>query len=257
MLRKLALGLGLSVFAGLLSSPVTMAKTTGASHTHAKQSLVALGDSITYGYDLNTNANGTVNNQHPSKKAFPYLIGHQENMRVRDLGVPGWTSSQLLNALQSNKKYRQAVQHASVITIDIGSNDLLNVLKTASSSDPTALGNALAVAGHNLVASTLPNILQQVHTLNPSARVILYNLYDPWPVQSPIHQLADSLLGTLDTQGISSLAQQSGARYADAYDAFNGKQSQYVLPGNVHPTVAGQAELAELGENALDTSSAP
>ena len=41
-----------------------------------------------------------------------------------NLGIPGWTSGDLLNALQNDPAFRKQVSDADVVTWDIGGNDL-------------------------------------------------------------------------------------------------------------------------------------
>ena len=77
-----------------------------------KLNIVALGDSITFGYPP------------PSTTGFPDLITGARN--VEKFGGSGATSSQLLAAIQSNpKEFKRALKKADVITINIGSNDLM------------------------------------------------------------------------------------------------------------------------------------
>ncbi|RIV26452.1 SGNH/GDSL hydrolase family protein [Alicyclobacillaceae bacterium I2511] len=214
--------------------------------------LVALGDSISFGYNLGPN-----NNQ-PSQKAFPYLLAKWNGDTVQDLGVPGWTSSNLLTALQQNTAFQSTVRQASVITIDIGSNDLLGLaeqdgLLTASNPDVTPQEQsqfAQAIAGF---AQNLPQILERVHSLAPHAYIVLYNLYDPISSQyTGLHALAEQLVGK-ENQVIAGVASQAGLTVADAYAAFNGNQNVLVRPADVHPTVLGQDALAAVGERALTT----
>ena len=74
--------------------------------------ILALGDSITFGYPP------------PSTTGFPDLISGVRN--VEKVGGSGATSSQLLAAIQSNpKEFKRALKKADVITINIGSNDLM------------------------------------------------------------------------------------------------------------------------------------
>ena len=71
-----------------------------------------MGDSITFGYPP------------PSTTGFPDLISGARN--VEKIGGSGATSSQLLAAIQSNpKEFKRALKKADVITINIGSNDLM------------------------------------------------------------------------------------------------------------------------------------
>lgn len=240
---------------GLLSFAVAWPMEASASATSGFSlapsvghgTLVALGDSITYGYNLG-------NNKHPSPKAFPYLIGKQLNLHVSDLGVPGWTSAQLLHAVKDNSSMRDSIQSAKMITVDIGSNDLL---RTAFKNEQT-LNQSIDVARMKpkllLSVATMKRhvnkILSQIHRLNASAVVVVYNLYDPIsPKEQTLHALAEYTIQAANL-AIAQAAVAHKDPVADAYDALH-QYSVDVLAGGVHPTVTGQKLLATQGETAV------
>lgn len=220
--------------------------------TAQKGMLVALGDSITFGYNLGPN------NKQPAHEAFPYLLGKWNGDTVRDLGVPGWTSADLLTALQQDTTLQSTVRQASVVTIDIGSNDLLGLAEKdglLNSSNPVVTPQEQAQFAQAIAefAQNLPQILAQVHHLAPHAYVVLYNLYDPISSQFVnLHALAEQLVGQ-ENQVIAKMASQAGLPVANAYAAFNGRQDILVRPADVHPTILGQDALAAVGEQALTT----
>ena len=236
-----------------MSSGVAMAATQSETRVSAlpQKQLVALGDSISYGYNLGPN-----NNQ-PSTYAFPYLIGEATNEKVQDLSVPGATSSDLLNLLQTSPQVDAAVRGASTVTIDIGSNDLLQIASAdglLSPSPPvltTAEQNQFAAAIQKFSAN-LPRILAIVHQFAPKANVVLYNLYDPFSSQTApaLHALAEQMIAP-ENQIITAVATQAGLPVVDAYSLFDNRQAYLVLPGDVHPTILGQAVLAIVGYGVL------
>ncbi|MCF8565171.1 SGNH/GDSL hydrolase family protein [Alicyclobacillus tolerans] len=234
-----------------LSPAVAMADTTGAPVTAQHGSLVALGDSISYGYNLGPN------NLQPSTEAFPNLLAKLNQDTVQNLAVPGWTSGDLLAALQNNSSFQSAVKSAKVVTVDIGSNDLLGLASTdglLTSLNPslTAQQQSQFAAAIAQFAKNLPDIINRVHSLNPSAYIVLYNLYDPFDATllPGLHNLAEKLIGQ-ENQIISQTAATSHLTVANAYQAFNGRQAVFVRPLDVHPTVYGQDALATVGEAAL------
>ena len=218
---------------GLVAVPSASAKSP-----EAQPSLVALGDSITFGYNLG------INNDHPSKEAFPYIIGQDEDFRVRDLGVPGWTSAQLLTALQTDPKFQEAVSHADDITIDIGNNDLLQGLKATG-------GNPLQMQGYiRQMLGNLDEILTLVHNQSPHAKIVVYNIYNAFQTIDPLHLYSYQTLPAINL-AIAGVAQKHGVALADAYGTFGEDQAIYVRLGDIHPTVLGQDALAQIGEKAL------
>ncbi|WP_304457936.1 SGNH/GDSL hydrolase family protein [Alicyclobacillus sendaiensis] len=244
----------------VLSPPQGAADVHVASAAHAALApdethvLVALGDSITFGYNLG-------NNHEPSPLAFPYLLAKKEGWRAVDLGVPGWTSGDLLRALRTNAAMRADVAAAQVITVDIGSNDLLLpalamlpkgadwARVTPTSSQAATLASKLA-QGIQDVRSNLASILSLLHQDNPRATVVVYDLYNPFPASDKwLHQTAESAIVAANV-AIAADAVAVGDPVADAYDTLTDPSAD-ILPHDVHPTALGQRLLAEAGEQAL------
>ncbi|ASK64304.1 lipolytic protein G-D-S-L family [Virgibacillus phasianinus] len=229
-----------------------LSTTSFAKSDQAKKSLVALGDSIPFGLNLGQN------NDTPSKLAYPFLIGDDADLRVRDLGVPGWKTTQMLNALKTDQKYRQAVRHADFIVLTIGNNDLLQALKaaqTGSAGNPYLFMQTLQmeIQKSNLFMN-IGEIIKETRTLT-DAPVVVYNVYNPFQVDDPLHVIATQILPSIN-KTFADLITYTDIFYgnvflADAYSAFGQKQSVYVREGDIHPTIEGQIKLAEIGLEAL------
>ena len=169
-----------------------------------KLNIVALGDSITFGYPP------------PSTTGFPDLITGVRN--VEKFGGSGATSSQLLAAIQSNpKEFKRALKKADVITINIGSNDLMQATNMSTlfaklqplvpNLEENLANGKVAQAiqttpltpptSQQLVAYT-SNLAKIIATVKKESRapIILYNLYNPIVMSNnPI--LNQALLGPL------------------------------------------------------------
>lgn len=209
-----------------------------------------MGDSITFGYNLDD----THNNSVPSQSAFPYLIGKADHLRVSDLGIPGWTSSDLLSNLQS-PNFSRAIRGASAITIDIGSNDLLQWASASGllSGGTTSLNPQQLLQVQSIITQFGKNFAASIAMIRSesSAPIIAYNLYDPFPSQSPLNPLDEQLEALMNGAITQAAAANKDVVVADAHAAFAGNQLTDVRVGDVHPTVAGQAVLAQVGEKAL------
>ncbi|MBT2581194.1 GDSL-type esterase/lipase family protein [Planococcus sp. ISL-109] len=227
----------------LLSSPAAFAKSD-----NAKESLVAVGDSIPFGYNLGQT------NKNPAKTSYPYLIGKLSDLRVRNLGVPGWQSDQLLTALQTNQKYRQAIIHSDYVAVTIGSNDFLEILRAAaaeSGGNQVLFQQLLQQKLNNSdVFDNITQIIQEIRALTDSP-IVLYNVYNPFQLNDPLHFVADAFLPQINAAFAGLAFSNQDVYLADAYTAFGNDQATYVLPGDIHPTEAGQAKLAEIGLQAF------
>src|SRR4030042_6070074 len=95
---------------------------SGSQVFAATWNYTAFGDSLAYG-------TGATNNQGYVDQYKSYLeADNQATVTLYNLGVPGWTSADLLNALKKNSTFRLAAAGSDVITVDIGGNDLLRAV---------------------------------------------------------------------------------------------------------------------------------
>ena len=86
--------------------------------------VVSLGDSIARGYDCEAEeAYGNLVAEYMQEQ----LIG-KADIRFCNFGTDGDTSAMLLKKLEDNDQLRLAVKNASLITISIGGNDLLQAM---------------------------------------------------------------------------------------------------------------------------------
>ena len=197
-----------------------------------------------------------------SPNAFPSLIANGQ-FNVTNLGVPGWTSADLLNALKTNPTFKKSLKSADIVTLDIGNNDLLQAAGLSQIlQNPTPvqltpeLQQKLALAEQQLGIN-----LQAIITLikkQTDAPIILYNLYNPFgassdPFLGSLHSFGEQIIPVVNSQIISPIAIQTGSHLADSYTAFNGHQATFIIPGDVHPTLAGHQALAQLADKALLT----
>lgn len=238
-----------------LQNAASQAATAVAKH---EPSLVALGDSITFGYNLSDTDNNTL----PSAFAFPALISKADNLKLSNLGTPGWTSADLLNAL-SSPNFQQAIAGANVVVLDIGSNDLLGPaaqMGLLSQGEANPSGNitvtpeeqkAFATAVTNF-GTNLTEIVGGIRKLT-TAPVLLYNLYNPFPASTGL----GGVTAQLETPMNNIIAQVGAAvpnvYFVNANQAFANNQLTYVriAEHDVHPTPTGQGVLAQAGEQAL------
>ncbi|PSL41834.1 lysophospholipase L1-like esterase [Planomicrobium soli] len=243
----------LIVFLMALSLPMTSAfahNNYGKDYDrhHGKDTLVALGDSAPFGYSPHRN------NDRPAKYAFPYLIGAKADLKVQNLAVPGWKTDDLLDALDTDKRFRHAVKKADYVILNIGGIDFIELLKAAhaeSRGDNKLFHKLLAQKLANTdVFDNLNEIIKEIRSLT-DAPIVLYNLYNPFQVKDPFHQVVDRYLPQIN-EGYKKLADSNKkVKLANADKAFGDNQAKYVFPKDVHPTKAGHVRLAKIGLRAL------
>ena len=218
-----------------------------------RPTIVSLGDSIPYGLNLGDNSAA-------SPHAFPNLIaeGYPD---VINLSKPGITSDILLAGM--NEQVLKTLEGADLITINIGSNDLLqaidyrNLLGAGVPIDdakkaelfPKVTDAALKLSGN------LQSIIGEIRGKS-SAPIFLYNFYNPFgPSQDTfagsVHMFGEMILTNVNQSVIGPLHAVPGTYIIDAYSAFNGNQSRLILPGDIHPNKDGHVLLAGLADQKL------
>ena len=103
-------------------------------------------------------------------------------VNTTNLGVPGWHSGDLLNALQNDAAYRASIQSAQVVTFDIGGNDVANAHDhyvqgiCGGADNQDCLRNAVSTLEQNWTA-----IVTQLTTLRSTNDTILrtMDIYSP------------------------------------------------------------------------------
>ncbi|WP_243459739.1 SGNH/GDSL hydrolase family protein [Metabacillus bambusae] len=221
-----------------------------AANEPEKLNILSLGDSITFGYGL----------EEPTKNAYPYLIANGAS-EVENISFPGWTSTELLAEI-TKEDSTSKLQQADVITLYIGANDLMKAVglkEILHSQQPVMLTEEIQVQvglATQALAENLTETITHIRT-NTNAPIFLYSLYNPFAANTQdafagsLHMMGEQITSIVNNQVISQAASLPGIYYLDAYSAFAGKQAAYVIPKDIHPTVAGHQSLAKIATNKL------
>jgi lysophospholipase L1-like esterase len=160
----------------------------------------------------------------------------QYTVGFENFGVPGYTSVQLKNDVLYNAIVQNKIKEAEFITIDIGSNDLLQVLNNPTQV-PAAIGS---------VAVNLQTILGAIDWLNPNVKVYVMGYYNPFPYMPQEQQAA--LLPLLDAlnQNIEARANANGDTYV-ATEEIIAKHFETYIPNplNIHLSKEGYQLVAK------------
>lgn len=198
------------------------------------QLYLALGDSITVGYGV-----GRVN-------AFPTLYAEflqsvTPTLQMLNYGASGLTTGGMLSMLQSDLKLRTSIAQATLVTITIGSNDLILLLRNGNFQ--------LRSASVALMLSTLRKNLFQIGTeirrLNPAATIKTATIYNPLPA-GPYAQhtrLAQRIIDQAN-ENIIAWTQSFGFEVVFLDRVFRGKEKLLIGPDFIHPSVIGHQHIA-------------
>jgi acyl-CoA thioesterase I len=191
---------------------------------------LAMGDSLAAGQ-------GAI----PVTQGYAYLLykggtfDSLTNTIFADAAVPGAKSADVLDF-----QVPQAVNifQPDVVTISVGGNDLLEILGGA---DPVTVLTAFQ--------ANLTNILVTLRADLPKALIIIGNQYDIPDITAGIPG-ATLVIGKFNAI-IAGVAQATGVRVADVFDAFQGRNGLLLIERHgasafeVHPTNAGYRVMAD------------
>lgn len=179
------------------------------------------------------------------------------NIDTTNLGVPGWTSSDLLSSLQNDPIFRSQVSGALVITWDIGGNDLNNAHSQytqhncGGTDGQDCLRNTVASFEQNWSA-----IIAQITALRSTGNTIIrtmdiYNPYVASDMQAGIFSITAPYLDEVNNY-IHSSAAAAGIPVADVHTAFNGADGTtdpatlgLIAVDGFHPNDAGHKVIAD------------
>ncbi len=141
---------------------------------------VALGDSIAHGYGLSN----------PEEDCYvgqitAYLKNHYDYVFSANLGKDGLRSDELLEWLtdEKNENYKKCtatLKNADVVTISIGSNDLLHLIHLGPGMvQEIQQEKALFQKACDDFAFIFPQIIQAVKRISPKAKIYVGNVYNP------------------------------------------------------------------------------
>jgi lysophospholipase L1-like esterase len=169
-------------------------------------------------------------------------------VELTNLGRPGWTSAQLLEALRTSAMFRTAVTQADIITWDIGGNDIIRAV--VRSRDGTCGG----ADGLDCVRETTEDfathwdaITDELVALRRDENVSLrtFDLYTPFVPPGP---RTDELLAELGAMNATIAASDGyhGIKVAHVAAAFEGALDELIDDDGLHPSRAGHRRIAEL-----------
>lgn len=231
----------LSIFAVMIIPAVTKAESRDKTINY-----VALGDSIAVGYGLAENENSYVD-----------LVGEELDAKTINLALSGMTGTELLERLSSGQ-YDEVLSEADLITVSIGSNDLLkpfisrvahafqideneeindsiiSELEKKYTDNPLLLVDVLSELNSEIVdndelygfcdkfrAEIFPEIISYIRSINRDAQIIADNIYNPYYNVSiyDIYNLGEIADGYINRM---NMAFKPSHEYtmADVYDIF-------------------------------------
>jgi lysophospholipase L1-like esterase len=222
---------------------------------------LAIGDSVTFGFSVDPARLGT-NSSWPLQLQ-PLLAATGRAWTLYDTACvsertdtyytrcPGRAQTPFLANTSQHDAAMAAItthrQDLRAVFVDIGSNDLLRTLRR-NTPLPTAV-TALKTA--------LTRIVTELEAAAPGVPLVLANFYNPLANLDPATQPQIAVVNAM----VAAVAHATGAHLADFFAAIDSVttgndphlcENVDCAHGDIHPTIAGQAKLAQAALAALD-----
>ena len=249
---------------GATSSDTSKTPTSTVAAIGSGGLYIALGDSLSAGIGASDIAT----------TGFVALVHASLGPRVQleNLGVPGDTSQDLIDdghldrAVQEIEKRKgdsDPNNDVQLVTLEVGGNDLLDIyfslVQTGDCPDvDTSLQNkkcrdALSSA-FDAFRPNLTKMLDRLRAADPSLRILLLTLYNPFSHLPRLSELGDLSLegkaGTAFPGGLNDIIRdvaqpRNDVTVVDVYPLFQGKTQEIIAGDHIHPNDAGYKIMAD------------
>lgn len=167
-----------ALFCGFKAVPEERVESGDSTSTTIRY--VALGDSIAYGYGLEDREE-----QSYVSLIRKYLEKKYDYVVETNFGSNGMRSEDLLEILTNPeheyyRKYRASLKYADVVTLSIGSNDLLHLVKLdLNMEELIENGKQMFDEACQGFEENFPKIIEEIRRLNPDVKIYADNIYNP------------------------------------------------------------------------------
>ncbi len=203
----------------------------------------ALGDSITVGYGISPFSSFvTIYSQWLRPRGIDRCINR---------GLNGLTSTQLLDMLQRDGELNNTIRQAAVITVTIGSNDLLQVVPTLLQGQQINVSLII-----NRLRLNMQQIACRIKQINPYAFVQVAGLYNPLLYSANTSYgrycpFAQQVIGRAN-QVLAMTVRQAGYQFVAVepwLSKIAGEGKPVMGRDQIHPGIYGHQALANAFEN--------
>jgi len=221
-------------------APASPRKAAPSTQASSQQTVVGLGDSVTAATACDCVGFITLYAEQLQSRSHIQTTTH-------NLGAIGQTTAGLLASLRADPNARSAVEHADIVVVTIGANDVWY--------DPACPKLSCYSSQLTSLASNLDAILSTIQALGHPATVLVTDYWDVWEDGAvgrargaQFMTVGDELTRQVNAV-IRSASARASARFVDLFTPFRGAagdqdDTALLEPDGDHPSAAGHAVIA-------------
>jgi len=219
---------------------VLLTSITGIAFAQSDEKIdyVALGDSLSVGYTPYSSIDKSYTDFIAMKLDGEGILGDYHNF-----GVIRYTTDDVLASIDytnpQNAESILAISNAEIITLDIGANDILDLIP-ALMADPTQAPDVI-----QSIAENLAEIILTLKGINPNANIYLMGYYNAFPFYpEELQEQVIPLIKGLNL-AINQVANATGETYIDTYTIMDKHLTKYLPEDDIHPGLLGYKAMAK------------
>ncbi|MBC2242517.1 SGNH/GDSL hydrolase family protein [Listeria booriae] len=205
--------------------------------------LVAMGDSLTEGSGDEKKDGGYVGIVKNDLKKREDV----EKVTTENYGVGGNRIDQLMKRLETQKDFQKSVKQADAISITIGGNDVMKVVRQklldAKKKDFTKASQAFD--------ANLKELLDEIRSLNADAPIYLFGIYNPYTTYFSDMKVFDDIIANWNAATKKTLKAEKNAYFISINDQLEergatkvGKANPNLADDFFHPNHSGYEKMA-------------
>lgn len=227
-------------------------KSPAAPKKKQQIKLVAVGDSLTEGVGDDTKQGGYVGLIKTKLKEQ-----QQVKTKTKNYGIAGETSTQINQRVQQNPDLQQDLKQADVITLSVGGNDVMAVIK----KEMLDIDEAALASARKKYTQHFTQLLQNIRRYNAQAPIFVFSIYNPFYVYFPKMTKMQTVVTDWNKASKTVIKKQPNSYFVDVSEQLSkgeklttakhqdkkGKQKNALIftTDNFHPNHSGYQVMAD------------
>ena len=196
--------------------------------------VMAIGDSLTQGVGDETKNGGYIgilNNTFEENNI---------DIKIENYGKRGNRTDQLLKRLEK-KEIAQSIQHADIVFITIGANDIMKIVKNSFTNLHVELFNEEKLE----YLERLTAIFHKINEINPDTKIYLVGFYNPFEGYFGDIEELQMIVNDWNESSKSVTEEFENVNYIPTSDLFSHSDIELLSDDQFHPNTSGYKLMAK------------